>query len=560
MTEGKAMDPAEYLLRMEDDFQSSPIVIPGLLSPNGASQYPSHSGVQSTCGSLTSGQTLETAPMSRSNSALDNPALLGQLEMIRIQSQTSGAGGHNRHDSLGGNPLQLYQTVDDGRTATADIAAPWASTNHPGSTAYSYTGSAPTDSHLYQHQHVMKKSASQSSTSSSSSSAEVDPSLSFLADHLSMERSISKNSTSSSTSLKHRAKEALSRQNDNATKARHLKPKPPGGEIAKKEVEEPTTTKGKDGKAVISKAKYERPKHPKVRCSECNENPDGFRGEHELRRHFEAKHKPTVKKWICRDPGLAGIPHSEVATKPLSDCKHCSAQKLYGAYYNAAAHLRRTHFRLKPARKSPNGSKNGPKGSQSPTAEEKRGGKGGGDWPLMSELKLWMVEVTVPHDQGETLNSGSRDASGPMDVEDMDGDAYDGQYDNPFAGVGTSFPADHLQGIDPSYNSLNGELGAPAGDLFQSDGLYPGTSVHGLPISSSGFEYNSSAEQHQQQNMASSAMSLDGHGYTSPVSSTATLTQAGILGDHSIIPTAPMHMSRDDLDLSFDMMFGPGVH
>ncbi len=54
---------------------------------------------------------------------------------------------------------------------------------------------------------------------------------------------------------------------------------------------------------------------------------------------------------------------------PLSKCKACLTQKRYGAYYNAAAHLRRAHF-------NPN-----------------RGGKASGDWPPMTALKDWMREV-----------------------------------------------------------------------------------------------------------------------------------------------------------------------
>ena len=60
--------------------------------------------------------------------------------------------------------------------------------------------------------------------------------------------------------------------------------------------------------------------------------------------------------------------------------------KEYGAYYNAAAHLRRAHFKPK----TPKGRSKGLK-----EAEEKRGGKGGGDWPSMAELKPWMKEVEV---------------------------------------------------------------------------------------------------------------------------------------------------------------------
>jgi len=48
----------------------------------------------------------------------------------------------------------------------------------------------------------------------------------------------------------------------------------------------------------IAKNSYQRHRHPKVHCSQCIEHPDGFRGEHELRRHIDTKHTTEVKKWV----------------------------------------------------------------------------------------------------------------------------------------------------------------------------------------------------------------------------------------------------------------------
>jgi hypothetical protein len=123
----------------------------------------------------------------------------------------------------------------------------------------------------------------------------------------------------------------------------------------------------------IAKTSYSRPCKDKVKCSLCNEQPDGFRGDHELRRHHERKHCTVRKVWVCIDC-------SPDKTK-LANCKQCRAGKKYGAYYNAAAHLRRVHFNPKPK---------GRKGKSSP--EERRGGKGGGEWPPMEVLKNWMEE------------------------------------------------------------------------------------------------------------------------------------------------------------------------
>jgi hypothetical protein len=67
---------------------------------------------------------------------------------------------------------------------------------------------------------------------------------------------------------------------------------------------------------------------------------------------------------------------------PLSERRACSSQKKYGAYYNAAAHLRRSHF--KPRYKVR---------SKTELEAENLGADGWVNWPSMSELKFWMKEV-----------------------------------------------------------------------------------------------------------------------------------------------------------------------
>jgi hypothetical protein len=129
------------------------------------------------------------------------------------------------------------------------------------------------------------------------------------------------------------------------------------------------------GVAPISKAPYIRPQHPKIMCQHCNVRPEGFRGTHELDRHIARAHAPTRKGYICVD-------YSE-DKKFLAGCKHCRNKKVYGAYYNAAAHLRRAHFHPR---------KRGRKGKH----VEKRGGIGGGDDPPMDYLKQhWIQETEV---------------------------------------------------------------------------------------------------------------------------------------------------------------------
>ena len=125
----------------------------------------------------------------------------------------------------------------------------------------------------------------------------------------------------------------------------------------------------------IAKAAYVRPQHEKIRCKHCNEKPDGFRGEHELRRHTDRAHGVLRKAFVCIDVSSN--------KQFLANCKYCKSGKRYNAYYNAAAHLRRVHFNPK--------QKGNRKGKPKPA--ESRGGKGGGDYPSMEICKLWMTEV-----------------------------------------------------------------------------------------------------------------------------------------------------------------------
>jgi hypothetical protein len=142
---------------------------------------------------------------------------------------------------------------------------------------------------------------------------------------------------------------------------------------------------------VISKTPYVRPQHPKIMCPMCQERPDGFRGTHELDRHIARAHATTRKGYICID--------YSPDKKFLAGCKHCRNKKVYGAYYNAAAHLRRAHFHPR---------KRGRKGKN----DEKRGGIGGGDHPAMDYLKQhWIKEVEIDNNTTSSPGSASDDAA-----------------------------------------------------------------------------------------------------------------------------------------------------
>ncbi|RAL04640.1 uncharacterized protein BO80DRAFT_483071 [Aspergillus ibericus CBS 121593] len=153
--------------------------------------------------------------------------------------------------------------------------------------------------------------------------------------------------------------------------------------------------------AAIPKASIQRPPRPKTYCNMCNDQPDGFHGEHELRRHIERVHAVVRKVWVCVDisPGKTF----------LANCKACRNGKRYGANYNAAAHLRRTHFN--PCQRGRGG-----RGKDS----EKRGGKGGGNHPPMDVLKHWMVqkeEIVLENAQNYIDQDALGDdlAAGPSD-------------------------------------------------------------------------------------------------------------------------------------------------
>jgi hypothetical protein len=142
--------------------------------------------------------------------------------------------------------------------------------------------------------------------------------------------------------------------------------------------------------------KYTELRQDRIFCPQCKNHPDGFRGEHELRRHQDRVHRATIKKWIIIEPNRYSADEPQPIL-PLSRCKSCSEQKKgYGAYYNAAAHLRRTHFRPKER-----------KGAYLEKGETERG-RGSYDWPPMSVLKQWMKEVEVPQ-QGSPENSDDDD-------------------------------------------------------------------------------------------------------------------------------------------------------
>ena len=129
-------------------------------------------------------------------------------------------------------------------------------------------------------------------------------------------------------------------------------------------------------KVLIPKLQYSRQTKEKLKCDRCNKNPDGYKGSHELHRHIALDHNTFRTAWVCVDISEDGF---------LSGCAACESQKSYGQDYNAAAHLRRFHFHPRSEIRRTN-----------VDPEEKRGGKGGGKDPPMSECRRWMKKIQVP--------------------------------------------------------------------------------------------------------------------------------------------------------------------
>ncbi|EXJ77244.1 hypothetical protein A1O3_10402 [Capronia epimyces CBS 606.96] len=170
-------------------------------------------------------------------------------------------------------------------------------------------------------------------------------------------------------------------------------------------------------KAEITRTVRQQPPRKTTFCEFCNDQPQGFHGDHELRRHIERHHSQVRRVWICKDVSPDG--------NFLSNCKACRNGKTYGANYNAAAHLRRAHF-------NPCKNRRGGRGKKS----EHRGGMGGGNHPSMEVLKNWMYEELELNVNGRvvvqnlptettTFSSAAVDEFANSNPDDMDTSDFD---------------------------------------------------------------------------------------------------------------------------------------
>ncbi|KAF7532067.1 hypothetical protein G7Z17_g13678 [Cylindrodendrum hubeiense] len=365
---GIGLDPKDFLERWGEHGSEPYDSMPNTL-PNDAFNFQ----IPSACPSMISGSSAAetTSPLTRQNSSFDN---LAATDMARFaSSQSQGADAFLSQDSL--FSLNAANGVYPGTKRHGHEQVLFGlGASLPPTTPHEYASSAP-NGHSFLSSPNMERSISNTSCASAKSTA---------------------------STLERRAKDARERIIQQA-KSTAIAPRP---EESPAESNTGPTASKRDPKIPVKQSNYQRPKHPKVFCDQCQDHPEGFRGDHELRRHVNAKHEGIVKKFICRDPADVGLVSKVQAINPLSKCKACVTGKLYGAYYNAAAHLRRTHFKPKTPR------------GKNKNNDERRGGKGGGDWPAMSDLKLWFEEKHVKVDQQDALSPDQDDADAEMaDIE-----------------------------------------------------------------------------------------------------------------------------------------------
>jgi hypothetical protein len=405
--EATTYDVGEYLLvnslsPLSYDTSYSPHEVssqdPNRLSVSGFSpQYTWGSPTESlavsspTTASLTSASTHSSTDMSRTGSVQSNfsyaqnslpSTFTSSFDMMRMRSDVSNfstsASQSDQHFSS--SVSQPPSKTQDGARSRRSRQVPYVSRSKRSSVTLS------------------SSDAIASNSSSQSPSYHVAPS---------MQRSNSSQSTSSASSVQNSSRSAR-RHHDTLLQQKNTPILPKSSDSAEVETHKMARMKSDDGSwkqyGVIPRKQqtYQRPQHPKLYCRYCKDHPDGFRGEHELQRHTNRAHSTRRKVWVCVEPSPNGF---------LANCKACRTKKKYGAYYNAAAQwvysspyhttltdltlhsLRRAHFNPRK------------RGRKAKTEAEKRGGKGGGDWPPMQTLKEnWMREIEeVVNDQSQPL-------------------------------------------------------------------------------------------------------------------------------------------------------------
>jgi hypothetical protein len=297
---------------------------PSRLSVSGSpSQYiwasPTDSSAISspTTACLTNASTLSSADMSRTGSVQSNlsyapnslpSTFTSSFDMMRMQSDISNFSTSASHSDkhFGASISQPSSNAKDGACSRPTRHVPYHSRSKRSSVK------------------ISSSDAIASTLSSQSPSHHVAPS---------MQRSDSSQSTSSASSSQNSSRSAR-RHYDTLLQQKNTPILPKSSGSTKVDAHKMTRVKSDDGSwkqyGVLPRKQqtYQRPQHPRMFCSYCQDHPEGFRGEHELQRHTNRAHSNRRKVWICVDSSPSGF---------LANCKACRSQKRYGAYYNAAA-------------------------------------------------------------------------------------------------------------------------------------------------------------------------------------------------------------------------------